>query len=148
MFFRIKILGTVSRALASEYRTRRWPRRAFRRGLPYGVFSLYIRWDTWLAYTVVYPIPPASQHDQPSIPNAEGNLRNQPVISMRRSTAKIEDRYNQEGPVQTRQAGRPDGNHAGNVASCLGCLSKSLSIERAGPTESGFSLNLHQSRYA
>src|ERR1035437_3404407 len=45
----IKVLGTVSRALASENKTRRWPRRAFRRGLPYGVFLSRFEWDTGLA---------------------------------------------------------------------------------------------------
>src|SRR5882724_5889914 len=33
-------------------------------------------------------------------------------------------REDQEGTVQTRQAGRPEGNDAGNLASCLGCLSR------------------------
>jgi hypothetical protein len=41
----------------------------------------------------VYPIPSVCQHAQPSTPNAEGNPRNQPEISVRRSTAKIADRY-------------------------------------------------------
>src|ERR1039458_8742680 len=93
LVFPIKILGTVSRALASEYKTRRWPRRAFRRGLPYGVFLSRFEWDTGLAYTVVYPIPSVCQHAQPSTPNAEGNPRNQPEISVRRSTAKTADHY-------------------------------------------------------
>jgi len=55
--------------------------------------SRYLRWDTRLAYTVVYPIPSVCQHAQPSTPNAEGNPRNQPEISVRRSTAKSADRY-------------------------------------------------------
>jgi hypothetical protein len=42
----------------------------------------------------VYPIPSVCQHAQPSTPNAEGNPRNQPEISVRRSTAKSADRYN------------------------------------------------------
>src|SRR5674476_1414673 len=55
--------------------------------------SFHLRLDTRLAYTVVYPIPAVCQHAQPSTPNAEGNPRNQPEISVRRSTAKIADRY-------------------------------------------------------
>ena len=43
---------------------------------------------------VSYPTGmPACQQAQPSIQNAEGNLRNQPEISVTRSTAKISDRY-------------------------------------------------------
>jgi hypothetical protein len=45
----------------------------------------------------VYPIPSVCQHAQPSTPNAEGNPRNQPEISVRRSTAKIADRYSPGG---------------------------------------------------
>src|SRR5450756_2163837 len=55
--------------------------------------SRYLRWDTRLAYTGMYPIPPICPHAQPSTPNAEGYLRNQPEISVRRSTAKSADRY-------------------------------------------------------
>jgi hypothetical protein len=87
--FPIKILGTVFRALASENETRRRPRRAFRRGLSLWKFSFHLRWDTRLAYTGMYPIPSVCQHAQPSAPNAEGNPRNQPEISVRKSTAKI-----------------------------------------------------------
>src|SRR5450759_905793 len=64
--------------------------------------SRYLRWDTRLAYTGMYPIPSVCQHAQPSTPNAEGYLRNQPEISVRRSTAKIADRYmvaQEEGPT-------------------------------------------------
>jgi hypothetical protein len=42
---------------------------------------------------------PACQQAQPSIQNAEGNLRNQPAISVTRSTAKISDRYSQENDL-------------------------------------------------
>src|SRR2546428_9875004 len=87
------MLGTVARALASEDQTRRWPRHAFRRGFPYGVFPFGLQWDTRLAYTGVYPIPLACQHAQPSLPNAERNLRNRPEVRVTRSTAKSADRY-------------------------------------------------------
>jgi hypothetical protein len=44
----------------------------------------------------VYPIPLACQHAQPSLPNAERNLRNRPEVRVTRSTAKSADRYSIE----------------------------------------------------
>jgi transposase-like protein len=54
-------------------------------------------------------------------------------------------RENQEKTIQAR---RPHGNDARNLASCVGCLSRVTSIETTEPTDSGFPLNLHQSRDA
>ena len=69
--------------------------------------SRYLRWDTRLAYTGMYPIPSVCQHAQPSTPNAEGNLKNQPEISVRRSTAKSADRYIRPGPLDAPRCREP-----------------------------------------
>src|SRR5450759_2607656 len=79
-------------------------------------FSFHLRWDTRLAYTVVYPIPSVCQHAQPSTPNAEGNPRNQPEISVRRSTAKSADRYKVGLEQPLRHRLRRDSLHPSRLA--------------------------------
>src|ERR1019366_6469285 len=103
--------------------------------------SRYLRWDTRLAYTGMYPIPSVCQHAQPSTPNAEGNLKNQPEISVRRSTAKSADRYNggnaDGAPASPADAIAEDhGQHQCDrvgVLDCRACLQERETLARWRP---------------
>src|ERR1017187_1243505 len=71
---------------------------------------------------VSYPI--GLQHAQPSTPNAEGNPRNQPEISVRRSTAKTADHYT------NRRSVRPPSKGRNRLAIASGIPSAALSARR------------------